>query len=370
MVLSRAVPGLTRTDYVSDDVFHDERRRIGKKGFAFVGRASDLALPGQFVAIEPFGERIVVYRTRDLELRAFVDRCIHRALPMTVGSDGTLAQNGLVCRYHGLRYDDAGRVCAPKSSIPIFARTSLSERAVAESRNDVFVALSEDAHPRDFERYEEGAPPWLTESFHASLALVHRHRFRSRANWKLIVENFQESWHFPTVHEGLHARTPHGRTTSVTLGRHWLGGTMRFQSGTETVAPSRTLGSRKYVAGPGWRKHVYDAFMYPFWLTSLQPDYFLTYRLVPLSPLETEVQADIWGHVASVRKGPAEEWDAIRAFWDRTNAEDREIVERQMRGVLSPTFERMHLHPSEEDGLRAFHRRYLRDMRGARGRGH
>ena len=207
------------------------------------------------------------------------------------------------------------------------------------------------------------APPWLDESFHASLALVHRSRFRTQANWKLIVENFQESWHFPQVHPGLHARTPHGATTSVKLGKNWFGGTMRFEAGTRTVAPSRTIGGRKYVAGTGWRKHVYDAFMFPLWLTSLQPDYFLTYRLVPLTPSETEVQADIWGHVSSAAGSLSPEWAELASFWQQTNAEDRAIVERQMLGVQAPSFERMLLVPEEEDGILAFNRRYEEALR-------
>lgn len=362
--------GLTRAHYTSDEIFERERVDLGRDAFLFVGRERELAVPGSFIAVEPWGERIVILRGRDLTLRAFVDTCVHRALPLTTGGEGTLGPRGLVCPYHGLRFADSGEVRAQKGSLlgtlsPFRGRT-LVPRAVHVEWGNVFVALAPGA--RTFDAQLEGAPPWLSASFYASLAHVHRARFRTQANWKLIVENFQESWHFPQVHPGLHARTPHGRTTSVSLGKNWFGGTMKFARKTHTVAPSRSLGTRKWVAGPGWRKHVYDAFMFPLWLTSLQPDYFLTYRLVPRSPGETEVQADIWGHVASVNTKSQQEWQELSAFWDRTNEEDREIVERQMRGVLSPSFTQMHLVPSEEQGLISFQRRYLRAMKSEGGR--
>lgn len=355
--------GLCRDDYVSEAVFAKERACLRRDGFAFVGRASELRAPGSFIAIEPWGERIVIYRARDLSLRAFVDLCVHRALPLTLGSEGTLGPQGLTCPYHGLTYSDAGEVRAPKGSLSalLYRGRTLEARTVVEHWGNVFVALGPSS--RTFKAYLDGAPPWLDASFHASLANVHRARFRTQANWKLIVENFQESWHFPHVHPGLHARTPHGATTSVSLGKNWFGGTMKFDRDTRTVAPSRTLGARKWVAGPGWRKHVYDAYMFPLWLTSLQPDYFLTYRVTPRSPAETEVQADIWGHVASVNAKTEMEWAELAAFWQRTNQEDRDIVERQMLGVESPSFEHMNLSPTEEQGLLAFQRRYQRALR-------
>lgn len=364
--------GLHRTDYVSDEVFAKERTHIGREGFMFVGRESDLALPGSFLAVEPWGERIVVHRGHDLELRAFVDSCVHRGLPLTRGSEGMLTKTRgapLVCPYHGICYGEGGTVRAPRALSASFAGVSLSPRVVAVHWGNVFVALGPSTSVRSFETYAKGAPPWLDESFHASLTLVHRSRFRTQANWKLIVENFQESWHFPHVHTALHARTPHGATTSLKLGKNWFGGTMKFEAGTRTVAPSRTLGSRKYVAGVGWRKHVYDAFMFPLWLTSLQPDYFLTYRLVPLTPLETEVQADIWGHVSSALDKAPSEWTELVAFWQQTNDEDRAIVERQMLGVRAPSFGRMRLVPEEEDGIVAFNRRYEKALRASSRKG-
>ena len=361
--------GLRRAAYTSADVFAKERVRLGREGFAFVGRVTDLEAPGSFVAVEPWGERVVVFRGRDLELRAFVDNCVHRGVPLTKGSAGRLGPQGLACPYHGLRYTDDGCVRSEHKPLPVlspFSKLSLPSRAVHVRFGNVFVSLGESA--RTFAAYENGAPPWLEASFHASLALAHRQRYRTHANWKLLVENFQESWHFPQVHAGLQERTPHGITTSVNLGQNWLGGTMKFERGTRTVAPSRTLGSRKFVAGAGWRNHVYDAYMFPLWLTSLQPDYFLTYRLIPLGPAETEVQADIWGHVASVTAKADREWSALAEFWERTNQEDRDIVERQMSGISSPSWDRMKLLVSEEQGIVAFNRRYASAMRdrGAR----
>ena len=357
MVLERMRPGFRRLDYLSPKRFAREARDLAPSTWLYVAHASELTKPGSYVAIEPWRERILVLRGRDLVLRAFVDRCPHRAVPITRDHEGVLPAQGLVCPYHGMAFSDDG---LRRKAIAVLPSLSLEPRYVTEYAGHVFVAFGH--APPPFASYVQGAPPWLLEASYASLERVHRTRYTTEANWKLLVENFQESWHFPAVHPSLHARTPHGVTTSTKLGPNWFGGTMRFEEGTHTVSPSRTLADRAHVAGKGWRKHVYDGFFYPLWLTSLQPDYFLSYRLTPRSPFETEVQADIWGHASSVSGKKRGNWDEVVAFWNEVNLEDRTIVERQMRGVRSPSFRRMNLCTREEAGLLAFRARYTRSM--------
>ena len=111
---------------------------------------------------------------------------------------------------------------------------------------------------------------------------------------------------------------------------------------------------------------MFDALLFPAWLTSLQPDYLLSYRLVPRAPDRTTVIADIFFHQGA-RASEAEPAD-VYTFWDRTNAEDRAICERQQRGVSSPSFARGTF-ARVEDGQHAFDRRiaehYLRAAEGS-----
>jgi Rieske 2Fe-2S family protein len=93
--------------------------------------------------------------------------------------------------------------------------------------------------------------------------------------------------------------------------------------------------------------------LFPSLLTSLQPDYLLTYRLTPLAAGRTRVVADVYFHPAAL--GPGFDADDVYAFWDRVNDEDRAICEDQQANAFSRAFE-----PSGyldvEEGVEAFAR--------------
>ncbi len=56
-------------------------------------------------------ERVVVYRLANGSIAAARDICYHRGVPMSLGH---VEGDEIVCRYHGLRYDQHGRcVCIP-----------------------------------------------------------------------------------------------------------------------------------------------------------------------------------------------------------------------------------------------------------------
>jgi vanillate O-demethylase monooxygenase subunit len=66
-------------------------------------------------------ERVVIYRVADGSLAAAKDICCHRGVPLSLGHvDG----DEIVCKYHGLRYDRAGRC----TSIPAHPTGAISPR--------------------------------------------------------------------------------------------------------------------------------------------------------------------------------------------------------------------------------------------------
>jgi glycine betaine catabolism A len=237
--------------------------------------------------------------------------------------------------YHGWTYGLDGR-CTNESA-------ELASATVAEWNGFVFVALDPN---ESLAAFMGEIPPWLAEP--RLLAHGRRSTYVAHANWKLLVENFQESHHFPFVHALLEERTPTSAAETWTGSGRWLGGTMAIVEG-ETVSVDGRLHDRPLIGEAG---RVLDAMLFPSLLTSLQPDYFLTYRLVPASASETEITADVFFHPSTARPG----FDApdVYAFWDRVNAEDRAICESQQRNVRSRAFAPRYL-PNEE-GLAAFER--------------
>ncbi|CAN5345896.1 Rieske 2Fe-2S domain-containing protein [soil metagenome] len=86
---------------------------------------------------------VVLFRGGDGRIAALLDRCPHRNYPL---SDGRMANGGLVCPYHGWRFeadgacaDVPGCVLAPEDGV----RLAASPVAVIERNGGVFVRLKE-----------------------------------------------------------------------------------------------------------------------------------------------------------------------------------------------------------------------------------
>lgn len=343
----------------SEEAFFELDLSLLAGSWVALAHESELDRPGQYVAADVAGERVVVARGADLDVYAFLDQCVHRGTQLTEGERGFTRDLSLVCPYHGLSYDLTGRAIGRCAELGIAPGARLPKVRIARWRGFLFGCLS--AETPTLHEWMGAVPPWLERAALESLVRGRRRVDEARANWKLLVENFQESHHFPQVHPSLEAATPWARSTSVTIGDRWLGGTMELASGVETVAEDGRIAGRPCVAAPRDRAKVHDALLLPAWLTSLQPDYFLSYRLVPKAVDRTLVISEIYFHREA--RATEEEPRSVYTFWDRTNAEDRAICERQQRGISSPSFSQGVFAPTE-DGQHAFDQRmaafYLR----------
>jgi Rieske 2Fe-2S family protein len=165
-----------------------------------------------------------------------------------------------------------------------------------------------------------------------------------------VVENFQESLHFPSLHPELEALTPSASaaTWAPASGGPWLGGIMPIVATAETVSLSGRLEGRPFVVPEEDRRVVHDAMRFPNLLTSLQPDYLLTFTLFPTGETSTRVVASTYVQ----RSAPESALDDVRAFWSRVYEQDRVACERQQRGLSSHP---MHAEYTEvEEGAAAF----------------
>ncbi|MBK8257503.1 MAG: aromatic ring-hydroxylating dioxygenase subunit alpha [Polyangiaceae bacterium] len=333
--------------------FFDLDRELFNAAWIPIAHESELAAPGQYCALDFFGERIVVVRGADFAVRGFLDRCVHRATPLTEGAGGALRDLCFTCPYHGLKFDLAGRA-DPRSApwVGVKEGSHLAPVRVYTFMSFVWFCLSPTTP--DLPAWMGAPPQWLLRASLHALRLGRRRVFEAAANWKLLVQNFQESHHFSTVHPSLEARTTWRRSTSSVVGDKWFGGTMELAVDAETVSETGKLDGRPPVAHADDLRCVHDALLFPAWLTSLQPDYFLSYRLIPKAIDKTTIMTDIYFHTAS-RADDMSPSD-VYTFWDRTNAEDRAICERQQRGVSQPSFTTGFYAPVE-DGQHAFDQR-------------
>jgi Rieske 2Fe-2S family protein len=356
---------LPRAAFLDAEVLALEERAIFASSWIPVAHEADLARPGDWVRAEVRGEHVVVTRTADLGLAALAAVCSHRGTLLCEGESGACPTLELRCPYHGWTFATDGALLRAPGAAAGERPPGLATARVATRAGVVFVNLDQDAAPLD--AAWDGGPPWLAAGKLPMLERVRRTDHEVAANWKVVVGNFQESHHFPTVHPSLEGRTPWARSSSVTGGAAWLGGVMELAPGFETVSESGRRNGRPFLASAEHRDRVHDALVFPLWMTSLQPDYLLTYRLAPLAVDRTLAVAEIHMHPGARAGG---DLDDVFTFWDRTNAEDRMICERQQQGLsarLAPPLR----YATSEDGLHAFERlvaaRYLRALFGEEG---
>ena len=93
--------------YTSRELFDLEQRTLFREIWHCVGRAEQVAEPGQYFVTEVADEQVVVVRGRDGELRALSNVCLHRAGPVAVGCG---QRNAFQCPYHGWTFELDGRV--------------------------------------------------------------------------------------------------------------------------------------------------------------------------------------------------------------------------------------------------------------------
>jgi Rieske 2Fe-2S family protein len=328
--------------YTGPDVFAWERRHLFAGCWTCLGRAEDLFVGGATQRALRVGD-LSVLCTRPAEgtIAAFANTCRHRGHEL-LPNGGTADRHSVVCPYHGWSFHlDGGLHAAPGlRDVPGFDPRAHGLVAVPARtwHGWVFVNATGDAAPLEdyLGAMAELVAPYAPER----LRLAARHRYRVKANWKVIVENYHECYHCPLIHPELCQVSPPTSGENYHLPGAWVGGTMTLRDGAETMSLSgRSAG--EFLPGVDRRSVCYLG-LFANLLLSLHPDYVMAHRLEPIAPDLTSVECS-WYLPPSVP-------DATYAveFWDRTNRQDWAACESVQRGVASPHFRPGPFTPNED----------------------
>ncbi|HKQ28418.1 MAG TPA: Rieske 2Fe-2S domain-containing protein, partial [Burkholderiales bacterium] len=118
-----------RRFYTDPEVFEEERARIFRRAWLWLGHESQLKQPGDFFTARMAGERIIVARHSDGSMHAFHNRCMHRGAEVCPWPSGN-ARN-FVCPYHAWTYRTDGTLASvplEKGYEPQFQRRAASLR--------------------------------------------------------------------------------------------------------------------------------------------------------------------------------------------------------------------------------------------------
>jgi phenylpropionate dioxygenase-like ring-hydroxylating dioxygenase large terminal subunit len=167
----------------------DERQRITQFWHPVAAVGDVQQAP---VGVTLVGRRLVVFAASDGEVVVLDDLCVHRGAPLSLGF---VADDCIVCPYHGWRYDAKGK-CVSIPALPVDAHIPTAARATrhrSEVRYGlVWVALEEPVAPIPAFPMNVDSDPSYRGGYWASMGW---NTSAGRA-----IENEMDLAHFPFVH--------------------------------------------------------------------------------------------------------------------------------------------------------------------------
>jgi Rieske 2Fe-2S family protein len=374
-------PSLPRAAYWDDAFFE---REIFWDQWFYAGRADRLAEPGAYCVLDVAGESIIVVRDRGAALYGHINLCRHRGSRLLCGEG---VQRGAIrCPYHGWSYALDGTLVATPfvddAGVPNETR-KLYPVAVDTWGGFLFVNVNALSHPEPCDSAREGSlrsgqaepkgrrlttlaaqlgpvPERLSRYPLHELKTVKSIVYDVDANWKVLLENYNECYHCAGVHPELCRVVPAfkrrgGAELDWERGIPHREGAWTFTfSGTAAREPFPGLDDDERVRHKG-------ELIYPNFLLSLSAEHVAAFSLWPKSPSKTAVQCDFLFHPSEIGKRDFDPSDAID-FWDLVNRQDWTICASVQAGMSSQRFEHGYYAPMEDYSLDI--RRYIKERLG------
>ncbi len=190
-------------DYYSDrSIFDLERHRIFGRQWFFAAHTSFLAERRDAVADRICNDSYIIRQGDDKRIHAYRNQCRHRGAPLL--KIGPHSNSLLRCPYHGWLYNDSGELVSTpgfndESNLPCQHETlSLQPLDVGIARNLVF--LNYEIQSQSLLERLEPVDDLLDTFDITALEFDSVLNFEFECNWKLYVENWLESYHFPWMH--------------------------------------------------------------------------------------------------------------------------------------------------------------------------
>lgn len=343
---------LPREAYLDSGFFQREREAIFWDQWFCAGRTEGLEQIGAFRVVDVCGESIIVVRSGD-GLRAHVNVCRHRGSRLLCG-EGVL-RGAIRCPYHAWAYSLEGDVVATPfvepQDVPADSRR-LHPAGVDCWGGFLFVHLTpERARVRNFTLASQlGAIPERVARYPlADLRVARSLRYEVAANWKVLLENYNECYHCAGVHPELCRIVPAFKHRGGS-GLDWERG-IPHRDGAWTFTASGTSDRKAFAdLDDDERVRHKGELVYPNLMLSLSADHAAAFTLWPEGADRTVVVCDFLFHPEEIARTSFDPADAVE-FWDLVNKQDWAICESVQAGMHSRAFRYGYYAPMEDASL-------------------
>jgi phenylpropionate dioxygenase-like ring-hydroxylating dioxygenase large terminal subunit len=320
--------------YTSEAFLQQEIEHVFSHDWFCAGRASALAKPGDFLTLELAGQPIMVVRKNDNTLHAQSNVCLHR---MSTLLEGRGNRSSIVCPYHAWTYELDGKLRgAPAMDENRVYCQQKKEMCLPSIRCEqwlgwIMVSLNENATPV---RDQLADVQSLIDDYgmeHYVETFFETHQWNT--NWKVLAENFMESYHLPVCHKstvgGLSKLEdmicPPGLPT---FNYHTILKDDSLKIALAHPSNTRMQGDR--------RRTTYLLAIYPSLLITLTPGYFWYLSLHPDGVDKVNIMFGGGMSPEYVNDPEAQtHFKAVKTLLDEVNLEDRGCTEKVYKGLCS-----------------------------------
>jgi phenylpropionate dioxygenase-like ring-hydroxylating dioxygenase large terminal subunit len=295
--------------YTSEEFFEWEMKQVLRAGWQCLAHVSQIPDPGDFLNLDLLGEPLIVVRGKDKAIHVLSRVCPHRSMdimPEGFGYEGhTLAEARagkpdcghtrlFLCPYHAWTFELDGQLkaCPEMHKADGFCRDEFFLKSFRSEvwQGFIFVNLDGSAPPLAESLTEMASD--LTAFRLPEMKLVIAREWDCPFNWKVLAENFMESYHHLGIHhKSLQPMMPARDTWTEQERRNYVRAHLPYKD--SVSAAYREFEQRgdfskelPPLAGlSDTEKSEWGLFLiHPTFLLATAPDRVIWYRLQPLGP--------------------------------------------------------------------------------------
>ena len=365
-LIANQKPGypLEQPFYNDPEIYQRELERIFLRHWLYVGHHSQIPNPGDYFVFEIADESVILVRGYDGAVRALVNVCRHRGSRVCKDPCGKVKR--FVCPYHGWSYGLDGRLLGAWAMPKDFDKSAHGLREIPCEVFHGLIMINFSGRPGDFDQARAALDEVLAPFDLAGTKVAHSEVCRIEGNWKLAVENYDECYHCAPAHpefaESHSIKLPKDRIAE--LQRELA---VRAAKAGLSVGP---VGNHKHEdrEDPEELAFFYDRYaLFEGYLTGSQDgkplapllgrltewdggasnvqldqvsflliysDHAVVYRFTPRGLHETDCEI-VWLVKDSAQEGEDYDLDRLSWLWHVTTAADKDIIERNQKGVNS-----------------------------------